>query len=214
MTPGPDAGNVKCKKCDQTLHRPTGSPKGVCDRCGDPEWDKEFDLGPRVARLNPYYVIGEAHDGNRITTLDLLGVRQVELRTSIQLCHRLKNTWREVKHDNMAKSGTELIIALDLPDHGPNAGLWMFHKVKRQLDPAARKCRLHSWGVNAGARDNDLFAAAHLMTCSCETNCAVCSASKEFSLARIKSKTGTSMTSLVNLREAVRHEIDEAAYLP
>ena len=113
----------------------------------------------------------------------------------------------------MAKGGTELIVAFDLPEHGPNAGLWMFHKVKRQQDPAARKCHLHTWGVSAGARDYDLFAAAHLMACSCGTNCAICSTAKEFSLARIKSKTGLDMTSWMKLRDTVRHEIDEEAFL-
>ena len=214
MAPNEDSGNVKCRKCDQTLHRPSGIPHGNCTRCGDPEWDKEFDLGPRVSRLSPYYVIGEAQDGNRITTLDLLGIRQIEFRTSVQLCHRLKNTWREVKHDNMAKSGTELIVAFDLPEHGPNLELWMFYRVNRQLDPAARKCRRHSWGVMAGGRDFDLFAAAHLMACSCDTNCSVCSIAEDFTLARLKSRTGIDMTSQVKLRDAVRHEIDEESFFP
>jgi hypothetical protein len=208
------SGNVRCKKCEQTLHRPPGAEHGVCSQCGDPEWEKEFDLGPRIARFNPYYVIGEAHDGSRITTLDLLGIRQIELRTSVQLCHRLKNTWREVKHDHNAKSGVELIVAFDLPEHEPNAGLWMFHRVKRQQDPAARKCRRHTWGVSAGARDHDLFAAAHLMPCSCGTNCAICSTAEEFALARIKSKTGIDMTAQEKLRGAVRREIDEEAFFP
>jgi hypothetical protein len=101
--------NANCKKCDQTLHRPPGSLRGTCTRCGDPEWDKAFDLSPRISRLAPYYVIGEAQDGNRVTILDLLGIRQSETRTNVQLCHRLKGTWRKLKQDNLAKSGTELI---------------------------------------------------------------------------------------------------------
>jgi hypothetical protein len=214
MASGTYSGNVRCKKSYQTLHRPTDAAHGSCSQCGDPECEKEFDLGPRVARLNPYYVIGESHDGNRITTLDLLGVRQIELRTSVHLSHRLKNTWREIKHDYSAKSGTDLIVAFDLPEHGSNAGLWMFYKVKRQRDPMARTCRRHAWGVNAGARDYYLFAAAHLLPCSCSTNCAICSVAEEFSLARIRSTVGIDMTSQMKLRDAVRHNIDGEAHIP
>ena len=214
MVPAEDSGNVKCKKCDQILHRPAGVPKGACSQCGDPEWDKEFDLGPRVGRLTPYYVIGESNDGSRITTLDLLGIRQIETRTSVQLSHRLKNSWRQYKHDNLAKSGSELVLSFDLPDHGPNAGMWMFYKVKRQTDPTARKCRRHAWAVMAGGRDYDLFAAAHLMPCGCVPTCAVCSTAAEFSLARIKAKAGLDMTAQVKLRDAVLHEIGEEAFLP
>jgi hypothetical protein len=208
------SGNVKCKKCGQNLHRPLGAASEPCTQCGDPEWDEEFDLAPRVGRTVAYYVIGEAQDGNRIVTLDLLGVRQFETRTSVQLCHRLKDSWRKFKQDNSAKSGAELIVSFELPEHGPNAGLWMFHRVKRQLDPAARKCRRHSWALQAGARDYDLFAAAHLYPCSCATNCAMCNTAREFSLARIKLGAGVDITTLVKLRDTVTDEIAEEAYLP
>lgn len=182
--------------------------------CGDADWDREFDLSLVVAQKTPYYVIGEAEDGSRITTLDLLGVRQVELRTSVRLCDRLKRSWRKIKNDRLAQDGPELVVSFELPENGPNSGAWMFYRTKRQMDPAARKCKRHLWAVPAGALDRNLFAAAHLMPCSCKPECAVCKVAETFSLARVASRTGIDMTQHVALRDAVSSEMDEDAYFP
>jgi hypothetical protein len=174
----------------------------MCPQCGDPDWDKEFEM-PGVSPKREYYVIGDWQDAARVQHLDLWGVQNIGDKPSAMIPHRLKDTWRKLKMDNLAKSGTELIVVLDKPKTGPNAGKWVFNAVKRQRDPAARACQVHTWGLFAGLTDYDWNRPVHVMyTCTCEKKCALCSVAIRF--AEEKNKPNWSvigMTLITQLRD-------------
>ena len=131
----PSRQKAHCLRCDKQWEPGPDRARDPCPQCGEPNWDKEVDLGPYLMPLQAYRITNERMDQAMVLTLELQAV-DVRHSTHAVLSHRLKTTYRHQKGDLSVKDGKELIITLENPNAGPNKGLWVITDLHRAPPPA------------------------------------------------------------------------------
>jgi hypothetical protein len=175
-----------CLKCNAGWRHGKIPPGGTCPVCGQPEWDKEYDLSSFLGAGNDYYVAGERIGENGL--LMDLDLRLSSNRSSTfraPLCHRLKSYYRHAKGDLRVDDGRELMVSFDGVAGHPDRRWSM--KVRRQHDWEARRlvtdrCRRHQWAVSVYLGGTNPNFPADREHCGCPTSsaCEVCVVAAKF----------------------------------
>lgn len=172
--------NGKCLKCDKGWTRSPDGPMEPCPRCGDLEWDREYELQNHLGARNDYYVTGERISENGLLmTLELSGSWNRDVTAQAPLCHRLKSYYRHAKNDLGSKDGQGLMVSFDRLPGDPD-GRWGM-RIRQQEPWEARRlitdrCRRHRWAIGVYLSSTGINNSADREHCSCpsEPPCEVC----------------------------------------